>query len=642
MTDNQNPEQKARDNIDALLQQAGWVVQSVKKIDLNAGLGQAVREYQTDIGPADYVLFVDKQAVGVIEAKKEELGHKITDVENQTEGYASAKLKWVNNKEPLHFLYVSTGIITRFTDGRDPKPRSREVFNFHRPETLKEWLSQSASLRERLHHIPPLNPNHVPAKELRLRDCQEIAITNLEESFKADRPRALIQMATGAGKTYTAITSMYRLLKFAKGKRILFLVDTKNLGEQAEQEMMNYTPLDDNRNFMQLYDYAGHTMPVTDRTTGEIRLAQIFVGLMGASNYTFAEATWSQTLPDWIGSHVRMLAYFGVSPEILVPDNLKSGVSKTCLYEPETNPTYLDFANHYGIAVIPARSRKPRDKAKVENGVLIVERWILACLRNRSFFSLMELLAIRLSEQTTLAKSLVMAELNEAIGELLVRLNQRPFKKLPGCRETMFRSVDYPVMRALPLERYVFTEWKKVRVNLDYHIEVDGRYYSVPHTLIGKQLDISFSEYVIEVLHKWERVASHARVHGNGKRYSTQSAHMPKSHQEMAEWTPERIINWAASVGAHTGKFVDALIQRKPHPQQAFRAAVGIIRLGKEYGNSRVEAACRRACATKAISYSSVSSILKLRLDELPLPQAVKQTQLPLAHDNVRGAGYYH
>lgn len=369
-------------------------------------------------------------------------------------------------------------------------------------------------------------------------------------------------------------------------------------------------------------DYAGHTMPITDRDTGEILQAQIFVGLMGASNYTFAEATWSQTLPDWIGSHVRMLEHFGVSPEILVPDNLKSGVSKTCRYEPDANPTYLDFANHYGIAVIPARSRKPRDKAKVENGVLIVERWILACLRNRSFFSL--------------------AELNKAIGELLIRLNQRPFKKLPGCRETTFRSVDYPAMRALPRDRYVFTEWKKVRVNLDYHIEVAERYYSVPYTLIGKQLDVSFSEYVIEVLHKGERVASHARVQGNGKRYSTLTAHMPQAHQETAEWTPERIINWAASVGEHTSKLIDAMIKRKAHPQQAFRASVGIIRLGKRYGNDRVEAACRRAFLTHAISFSSVDSILKHRLDELPLPQDVKQTQLPLTHDNVRGAGYYH
>jgi len=254
MIDNQNPEQKARDTIDALLRQAGWVVQSARKIDLNAGLGQAVREYQTDVGPADYVLFVDKKAVGVIETKREEEGQRLTAHETQTGGYAAARLKWVNNNEPLPFLYESTGIITRFTDARDPRPRSREVFSFHRPETIKEWLAQDDSLRERLQHIPTLNPDHLPARELRLRDCQEIAITNLEASFKADRPRALIQMATGAGKTYTAITSIYRLLKHAKAARILFLVDTKNLGEQAEQEMMSYVPLDDNRKFTELYN----------------------------------------------------------------------------------------------------------------------------------------------------------------------------------------------------------------------------------------------------------------------------------------------------------------------------------------------------------------------------------------------------
>ncbi|MBX9894244.1 MAG: DEAD/DEAH box helicase family protein [Nitrosomonas sp.] len=254
MAENQNPEQKARDRIDALLSQAGWTVQSARKIDLNAGLGQAVREYQTDVGPADYVLFVDKKPVGVIEAKREDLGHRITEVELQTAGYAAAKLKWINNTQPMPFLYESTGIVTRFTDGRDPKPRSREVFCFHRPETLKEWLSQGDSLRERLHRIPPLNPGKRPAKELCLRDCQETAIVNLEASFKAGRPRALIQMATGAGKTYTAITAIYRLLKHGHAKRILFLVDTKNLGEQAEQEMMSYVPIDDNRKFTELYN----------------------------------------------------------------------------------------------------------------------------------------------------------------------------------------------------------------------------------------------------------------------------------------------------------------------------------------------------------------------------------------------------
>ena len=370
-------------------------------------------------------------------------------------------------------------------------------------------------------------------------------------------------------------------------------------------------------------DYCGKTMPVTDRDTGEIRQVQIFVGVMCASNYTYAEATWSQTLPDWIGSHIRMLEYFGAAPEILVPDNLKSGVSKTCRYEPDTNPSYHAFANHYSIAVIPARSRKPRDKAKVECGVLIVTRWILACLRNHTFFSL--------------------AELNIAIGELLTRLNQRQFRKLAGCRESLFRSVDYPAMRALPGERHIFSEWKKVRMGPDYHVDLGDRYYySVPYTLIGKQLDVNFSEYVVEIMYRGQRVASHARRHSGDRHYSTLTAHMPKGHRETAEWTPERIINWAASVGVHTGKLIAALIERKQHPQQAFRAAIGIIRLGKSYGNERVEAACRRAYLTHAISYSSVDSILKHRLDAVPLPQDAKQSSLPLFHDNVRGSDYYH
>ncbi len=254
MTENQNPEQKARDNIDRMLKAAGWVVQNLNKINLHEGAGQAVREYPTDSGPADYVLFVSGQPVGVIEAKRQEMGEKITTVEEQTEDYAAAQLKWVHNNAPLPFLYQSTGVITRFTDQRDPKPRSREVFQFFRPETLSEWLTQPSSLRARLQNIPPLNPNNLPARELGLRNCQEIAIRQLEHSYKADKPRALIQMATGAGKTYTAITSIYRLLKHADAKRVLFLVDTKNLGEQAEQELMTYVPNDDNRKFTELYN----------------------------------------------------------------------------------------------------------------------------------------------------------------------------------------------------------------------------------------------------------------------------------------------------------------------------------------------------------------------------------------------------
>jgi type I restriction enzyme R subunit len=245
---NQNPEQKARDVIDAQLKKAGWAVQDKKKINFAAAPGVAVREYQTDVGPADYVLFIDKQAVGVIEAKPESWGEKITTVEEQSTGYANARLKWVNNSQPLRFVYESTGVITRFTDGLDPHPRSREVFNFHRPETLAKWLREPKSLRGRLQDFPPLNTEG-------LRECQISAITNLEASFRQDKPRALIQMATGSGKTFTAITACYRLLREpVSANRILFLVDTKNLGEQAEQEFMNYVPNDDNRKFTELYN----------------------------------------------------------------------------------------------------------------------------------------------------------------------------------------------------------------------------------------------------------------------------------------------------------------------------------------------------------------------------------------------------
>jgi type I restriction enzyme R subunit len=242
---NQNPEQIARDNIDKQLLACGWAIQSIKQINLNAGIGVAVKEYLTDVGPADYVLFVDRKPCGVIEAKREEEGHRMTVHEGQGEDYANAKLKHLKN-EPLPFVYISTGEVTRFTDFTDPKPRAREVFSFHRPETLRDWVKRDKSLRRRLLDLPALQTDG-------LRDCQINAITKLETSFKENRPRALIQMATGSGKTFTAITAIYRLLKYAKAKRVLFLVDTKNLGEQAEQEFMSFVPNDDNRKFTELY-----------------------------------------------------------------------------------------------------------------------------------------------------------------------------------------------------------------------------------------------------------------------------------------------------------------------------------------------------------------------------------------------------
>ncbi|WP_256360345.1 DEAD/DEAH box helicase family protein [Methylomonas koyamae] len=289
MTINQNPEQVARDQIDTLLEQSGWAVQNKNQINFYIGEGQAVREYQTDTGPADYILFVGGKPVGVIEAKAEQHGHKLTSVEDQTAEYAAAKLKWVNNSEPLPFLYESTGAVTRFTDARDPKPRSREVFGFHRPETLQEWLNQGSSLRSRLQNFPQLDPTG-------LRACQEIAINNLEDSFKHNRPRALIQMATGSGKTYTAITAMYRLLKFTDAKRILFLVDTRNLGEQAEQEMMSYTPADDNRKLPSSIACSACSRPTSPKTARCVSAP--FSACIPYSKVKNSTATWKTSIPQ--------------------------------------------------------------------------------------------------------------------------------------------------------------------------------------------------------------------------------------------------------------------------------------------------------------------------------------------------------
>jgi len=306
-------------------------------------------------------------------------------------------------------------------------------------------------------------------------------------------------------------------------------------------------------------DYAGQTVEVVDRTTGEVRQAQIFVAVLGASNYTYAEATWSQQLSDWIGSHVRAFQFFGGVSALIVPDNLKSGVHKAHRYEPDLNPTYVEMARHYGTSVMPARSRKPKDKAKVEGGVLLVERWILAALRNRTFFSL--------------------RELNQAIGQLLDKLNQRPFKKLPGSRLSHFETVDKPALQPLPAEPYEFAQWKKARVHIDYHVEVDGHYYSVPHTLVKRQLDVRYSATTIECFHQGQRVASHVRAQTKG-RHTTVAEHMPKAHREVAQWTPERLINWAQKTGPACAALIERVLQQRKHPQQGYRSCLGILRLG--------------------------------------------------------------
>lgn len=366
-------------------------------------------------------------------------------------------------------------------------------------------------------------------------------------------------------------------------------------------------------------DYAGLTMPIIDPSTGEVSEAQIFVAALGASNLTFAEATASQDLFSWIGSHVRAFSFFGGVPQVLVPDNLKSGITKSCRYEPDLNPTYAEMAAHYGVAVIPARVRKPRDKAKVETAVQIVERQILAPLRNHTFFAV--------------------AELNAAMAPLLKELNQKPFAKLEGSRISVFESLEKPALGPLPAYPYEYAEFKIVRVNIDYHIEVDRHYYSVPHQLIGHQLNVRLTASVVEVLGGGKRITSHRRSHVRGGA-TTKDEHRPEAHRHHQKWPPERIIAWAAKTGPQTAQLAEAILKKKKHPEQGYRSCQGLIRLAKKYPPERMEAACRVATQAGAHTYKSVKNILEKNLDQQS--QQPEQKELPLnVHANVRGKDYY-
>jgi Transposase and inactivated derivatives len=365
-------------------------------------------------------------------------------------------------------------------------------------------------------------------------------------------------------------------------------------------------------------DYAGMTVAIN--LVEGVQEAQIFVAALGASNYTFAEATLSQALPDWIGSHVKAFNFFGGVTEILIPDNLKSGVQKAHRYEPDLNPTYQDMAEHYGIAVIPARVRAPQDKAKVEEAVQNVERSILAKLRNRTFFSL--------------------REVNEAIKPLLKELNAKEFQKLPGSRISQFETLEKPVLKPLPLTPYAFAEWKKAKTGNDYHLELDGHYYSVPYKLIKKDLQIRYTQNTVEIFYKTKRVVSHQRSYQQGAN-TTITEHMPKSHQAYAEWTPPKIISWAQNNGEFTGDLVEKIIAVRIHPQQGFRSCLGLIRLGKSYGNDRLELACKRAMQVGAYSYKSVASILQKNLDKLILEPELQNQVTEQQHEYVRGNNYY-
>jgi len=324
-------------------------------------------------------------------------------------------------------------------------------------------------------------------------------------------------------------------------------------------------------------------------------------------------------LADWLGSHVRCLEFLGGVPELLVPDNLKSGVKSPSLYEPELNPSYQELAAHYGVTVLPARVRKPRDKAKVEAGVLLAQRWILARLRHQRFFSL--------------------DEVNRAIQPLLAELNRRPFQRLPGSRQSVFETVDRPALKPLPPTRYEFAEWKRATVGIDYHVEVDRHYYSVPYRYARQPVDVRFTATTVELFHRGERLASHLRSRVPGG-HTTVAAHLAPAHQVVAGWNAQRFLDWAAQIGPQTQTVIERVLQARPHPQQGYRTALGILRLAKAYGNDRLEAACQRAARLQVISYRSLASILKHGLDrQSPTPT---QAPLPLHHANVRGPTYYH
>ena len=366
-------------------------------------------------------------------------------------------------------------------------------------------------------------------------------------------------------------------------------------------------------------DYAGDTVPVDDAETGRRREAQVFVSVLGASSYTYAEASWSQELGSWIDSHVRTFEFWQGCPEVLVPDNLRSGVTRASLYQPELNRAYREMARHYGIAVVPARPRRPRDKAKAEAGVQLVERWILAALRHERFTSL--------------------GELNERIRELVERLNEKPFRQRPESRASLFRTLDRPALRPLPAQRYEHAEWLAARVHPDYHVQACKHFYSVPCELVQEKVEVRLTLDGVEIFHQGRRVAAHARSREEWG-CTTQQAHQPRAHREQARWTPERMKSWAARKGPALGRVASEILDHSEYPRERYREVNGLIRLTDRYGAERMEAAARRALHYGTVSYRDVKGILESGADQLE-PEGGEESGPSTAHENVRGPAYY-
>ena len=365
-------------------------------------------------------------------------------------------------------------------------------------------------------------------------------------------------------------------------------------------------------------DFSGKRPALVDRRTGELRPVELFVAVLGASSFTYAEATATQQLADWVGAHIHMVEYFGGTTTLWVPDQLRSAVTRPCRYEPDVNRTYADLATHYGAVVVPARPRKPRDKAAAEAGVLLAQRWILARLRDRTFFEL--------------------GALNRAIRVLLDELNDRPMRKLGVSRRALYEQLDRPALRPLSTARYVLAQWKLCRVNIDYHVEVDRHLYSVPYQLVREQVEVRYTTNTVEIFHRDKRVASHQRHYD--RQPSTVAEHMPSAHRAHAEWTPSRLIRWAEQVGPATARLVTQILESRPHPEQGYRSVLGIMRLGRRHGNARLDAASARALALGSPRFHTVKNILAAGQDRLPLEPPAETKPTPM-HANIRGADYY-
>ncbi len=360
-------------------------------------------------------------------------------------------------------------------------------------------------------------------------------------------------------------------------------------------------------------DFAGPTILLTDGTR-----AHIFVAAMGASSYTFACATPRETMADWIDSTVKALQFYGGVPQLIVPDNPRAMIADPNRYAPRANDTVQDFARHYGTSVLPARPYAPQDKAKVESAVQVVERWIMARLRHQKFATV--------------------HEVNEAIAPLLERLNARPFQKLPGSRASTFAELDAPALLPLPLQRYEIATFKTVRVHIDYHVEVEGHRYSVPHPMVGQVLEVRMTSGTIEVLHRGQRIASHVRNSRRGG-FSTIAEHMPAAHRAHMEWTPQRLIHWGKDIGSATAAVVTRLLEQHKHPEHGYRACLGLLSLAKRYGKPRLEAACALALQLGTCQYRHVRDILANNRDRTR--QATQSDWVSPAHVHVRGPAYY-